>query len=84
MPLSAIPAKHVVIVTCMDSRVDPLGAFGLEHGDAHLLRNAGAVASVDADGVVTAIAPGTASLVVTHASLTQAVSVQSRQRRVTT
>jgi carbonic anhydrase len=47
MPPSAIPAKHVVIVTCMDSRVDPLAAFGLEHGDAHLLRNAGAVASDD-------------------------------------
>jgi carbonic anhydrase len=47
MPPSATPAKHVVIVTCMDSRVDPLAAFGLEHGDAHLLRNAGAVASDD-------------------------------------
>jgi carbonic anhydrase len=45
--LSAVPRKHVVIVTCMDSRVDPLGAFGLEHGDAHLLRNAGAMASDD-------------------------------------
>jgi carbonic anhydrase len=31
----------------MDSRVDPLAAFGLEHGDAHLLRNAGAVVSDD-------------------------------------
>jgi carbonic anhydrase len=45
--LSAVPRKHVVIVTCMDSRVDPLAGFGLEHGDAHLLRNAGAVVSDD-------------------------------------
>jgi carbonic anhydrase len=44
---SAIPAEHIVVLTCMDSRVDPLAAFGLEHGDAHLLRNAGAVASDD-------------------------------------
>lgn len=31
----------------MDSRVDPLAAFGLEHGDAHILRNAGAVVGDD-------------------------------------
>lgn len=31
----------------MDARVDPLSAFGLRLGDAHVLRNAGAEASDD-------------------------------------
>jgi carbonic anhydrase len=31
----------------MDARVDAVAAFGLDRGDAHLLRNAGAVASDD-------------------------------------
>ena len=31
----------------MDSRIDPLAGFGLEHGDAHILRNGGAAATDD-------------------------------------
>jgi carbonic anhydrase len=31
----------------MDARIDPLGPFGLRVGDAHVLRNAGAVATDD-------------------------------------
>jgi carbonic anhydrase len=31
----------------MDSRVDPHGPFGLQHGDAHILRNAGAMVTDD-------------------------------------
>ncbi|MGI9029762.1 MAG: beta-class carbonic anhydrase [Ilumatobacteraceae bacterium] len=31
----------VAIVTCMDSRIDPLGMFGLRHGDAKIFRNPG-------------------------------------------
>jgi carbonic anhydrase len=31
----------------MDSRIDPLGGFGLEHGDAHILRNGGAAITDD-------------------------------------
>ena len=44
---SGIPARHLAIVTCMDARIDPQHAFGLELGDAHVLRNAGAVVSDD-------------------------------------
>lgn len=29
-------------VTCMDARIDPVSAFGIELGDAHVIRNAGA------------------------------------------
>lgn len=31
----------VAVVTCMDSRIDPLGMLGLEPGDAKILRNPG-------------------------------------------
>jgi carbonic anhydrase len=29
------------IVTCMDARIDPAAAYGIELGDAHVIRNAG-------------------------------------------
>ncbi|MBV9691312.1 MAG: carbonic anhydrase [Ktedonobacteraceae bacterium] len=35
------PARHVAIVTCMDARIHPARALGLEEGDAHVIRNAG-------------------------------------------
>ena len=38
---SAVPARGLAIVTCMDTRIDPLRAFGLDVGDSHVLRNAG-------------------------------------------
>jgi carbonic anhydrase len=44
---SAIPQRHLAIVTCMDARIDPQHALGLEFGDAHVLRNAGAVVTDD-------------------------------------
>ena len=31
----------IAIVTCMDSRIDPLRMLGLEHGDAKIFRNPG-------------------------------------------
>lgn len=35
-------AKRLAVLTCMDSRIDPLGMLGLVPGDAKILRNAGA------------------------------------------
>ncbi|OJJ35896.1 hypothetical protein ASPWEDRAFT_156154 [Aspergillus wentii DTO 134E9] len=35
------PQRKVAIVTCMDARLDPARALGLEEGDAHVIRNAG-------------------------------------------
>lgn len=35
-------AKGLALVTCMDSRIDPLGLLGLARGDAKILRTAGA------------------------------------------
>ncbi|MBV9594608.1 MAG: carbonic anhydrase, partial [Actinobacteria bacterium] len=36
------PVRRLALVTCMDARIDPVAAFGLAEGDAHILRNAGA------------------------------------------
>jgi carbonic anhydrase len=35
------PARRLAIVTCMDARILPSRAFGLQEGDAHVIRNAG-------------------------------------------
>ncbi len=36
-----IARAGVAIVTCMDSRIDPLRMLGLQHGDAKIFRNPG-------------------------------------------
>jgi carbonic anhydrase len=36
-----IARRGVALVTCMDSRIDPLGMLGLEPGDAKIFRNPG-------------------------------------------
>jgi carbonic anhydrase len=46
MPTS--PQLHLAVLTCMDSRLDLFGALGLNLGEAHLIRNAGGIASDDA------------------------------------
>jgi carbonic anhydrase len=40
--LTGKAARGLAVVTCMDSRIDPLGLLGLKAGDAKILRNAGA------------------------------------------
>jgi carbonic anhydrase len=45
--MDAQPARRMAVVTCMDARVDPLAALGLELGDAHVIRNAGAAVTGD-------------------------------------
>ncbi len=40
--LTGTAARGLAVVTCMDSRIDPLGLLGLRPGDAKILRNAGA------------------------------------------
>jgi carbonic anhydrase len=41
------PAKRLAVVTCMDARVNVERILGLEEGDAHVIRNAGAVVTED-------------------------------------
>ena len=42
------PAQHLAVLTCMDARIHPEAALGLDIGDAHMIRNAGGRASDDA------------------------------------
>jgi carbonic anhydrase len=46
--LARKPRRRLALLTCMDARVDPVRALGLEEGDAHVIRNAGGVATDDA------------------------------------
>ncbi len=46
--LGRTPRRRLAVLTCMDARVDPVRALGLEEGDAHVIRNAGGVATEDA------------------------------------
>lgn len=46
--LPTAPQFHLAVLTCMDSRLDLFGALGLKLGEAHLIRNAGGLATDDA------------------------------------
>lgn len=41
------PGRRIAVVACMDARLDPARALGLEEGDAHVIRNAGGVVTED-------------------------------------
>jgi carbonic anhydrase len=64
--LPAPPRRRLAVVTCMDARILPLSVFGLEPGDAHVIRNAGGRVS---DDVIRSL------LVSTHVLGVQAVAV---------
>src|SRR5207248_1715963 len=51
--LTGHAGKGLAVLTCMDSRIEPLQMLGLVPGEAKILRNAGA--RVD-DGVIAALA----------------------------
>ena len=62
------PARQVAVVTCMDARIDPAALLGLREGDAHVIRNAGGLATPD---VIRSLAisqrmMGTAEVAVIH------------------
>jgi carbonic anhydrase len=40
--LSGVARKGLAVLTCIDSRIDPLAMLGLSTGDAKIIRNAGA------------------------------------------
>jgi carbonic anhydrase len=46
--LLAPPLGAIAILTCMDARIVPEEALGLRPGDAHVIRNAGGLATEDA------------------------------------
>ena len=46
--LSVRPRRHVAVLACMDSRILFEHCLGLRPGDAHMIRNAGGIATEDA------------------------------------
>jgi carbonic anhydrase len=42
------PRRKVAVLACMDARLDLFPMLGLERGDAHIIRNAGGLATDDA------------------------------------
>jgi carbonic anhydrase len=62
------PAQHVAVLTCMDARIHPETALGLDIGDAHMIRNAGGRASDDAirSLVISTTLLGTDEIAVIH------------------
>jgi carbonic anhydrase len=45
--LPPVPNKKLAVVACMDARLDVEELLGLERGDAHIIRNAGALVTED-------------------------------------
>ncbi len=46
--LAIPPARKLAVLACMDARLSVEDLLGLETGDAHIIRNAGGIASEDA------------------------------------
>ena len=67
-PLPIRPKKGVVVLACMDARLRIYGLLGLEEGDAHIIRNAGGVASDDAirSIIVSQRLLGTREIIIIH------------------
>lgn len=42
---AGVARKGVLMITCMDSRIDPIDVVGLGHGDAKVLRSPGGIVS---------------------------------------
>jgi carbonic anhydrase len=62
------PARQLAVLACMDARLDPAKVLGLEEGDAHVIRNAGGVATDDAirSLVISQRLLGTGAIVLIH------------------
>jgi carbonic anhydrase len=66
--LTAAPVRHLVVVTCMDARLDLFRFLGLAIGDSHILRNAGGRVTDDVirSLVLSSHALGTREVLVIH------------------
>jgi carbonic anhydrase len=45
--LTAPPSRKLLVIACMDARINITTALGLNYGDAHILRNAGGTVTDD-------------------------------------
>ena len=66
--LHAPPARRLAVLACMDARLDVHALLGLRPGDAHVIRNAGGVATDDAirSLVISQRLLGTRAVVLVH------------------
>ena len=66
--LEVPPARPVLVLTCIDARLDPAKMLGLEIGDAHVLRNAGGRVTDDVvrSALISSWLLGTREYVVIH------------------
>lgn len=83
--LQTAPARKLVILTCMDSRMDLEELLDLRVGDAHMIRNAGGLATDDAmrSMILSTQLLDTRTIVViqhTHCGLTTFTDQQIRER----
>src|SRR3954452_7129303 len=46
--LSSSPARKLAVLACMDTRINVENVLGLNVGEAHIIRNAGGIATDDA------------------------------------
>jgi carbonic anhydrase len=46
-PMDLRPRRRLAVVACMDSRMNIFEMLGLQHGEAHIIRNAGGVVTDD-------------------------------------
>ncbi|PKY07132.1 carbonic anhydrase [Aspergillus campestris IBT 28561] len=61
------PQRKVAVIACMDARLDPARALGLEEGDAHVIRNAGGrVSDAIRSVVISQQLLGTREIVIVH------------------
>jgi carbonic anhydrase len=75
------PARRLVVITCMDARIDTLAVLGLHEGDAHVLRNAGGRVSDDVirSLVVSTHLLGVGNVIVMHHTQCGMASISQRQ-----
>ena len=66
--LEIVPARPVVVITCIDARLDPAKILGLDIGDAHVIRNAGGRVTDDTirSATISTWLLGTRELLVIH------------------
>ena len=62
------PAKHLAVLACMDARLDVHQILGIKPGEAHVIRNAGGVATDDAirSLVISQRLLGTSEIILIH------------------
>jgi carbonic anhydrase len=79
--LPAPPAKKLVVVTCMDARIDVHAVLGLGPGDAHVLRNAGGIVTDDTirSLAISQRALGTEEILVMHHTRCGMLGLQDRE-----